>query len=72
MAEQPGVIERLLVEEAAAIAAAAADVERRRPRYAVIAARGSSDNAARYAQHLMGRFWGMPVALATPSLHTLY
>ena len=38
----------------------------------MIAARGSSDNAARYAQHLFGRFWGMPVALATPSLHTLY
>jgi glucosamine--fructose-6-phosphate aminotransferase (isomerizing) len=72
MAEQPQVIERLLLEESGAIAAAAADVERRRPRYAVIAARGSSDNAARYAQHLMGRFWGIPVALATPSLHTLY
>ena len=38
----------------------------------MIAARGSSDNVARYAQHLLGRFWGMPVALATPSLHTLY
>jgi glutamine---fructose-6-phosphate transaminase (isomerizing) len=72
MAEQPAVIERLLREEAGPIAAAAADVERRRPRYAVIAARGSSDNAARYAQHLMGRFWGLPVALAAPSLHTLY
>ena len=72
MAEQPQVIERLLVQESGAIAAAAADVERRRPRYAVIAARGSSDNAARYAQHLMGRFWGIPVALAVPSLHTLY
>jgi glucosamine--fructose-6-phosphate aminotransferase (isomerizing) len=72
MSQQPEVIERLLAEAAAAIAAAAADVERRRPRYAVIAARGSSDNAARYAQHLMGRFWGIPVALATPSLHTLY
>ena len=56
----------------AAIAAAAAAIERRRPRYAVIAARGSSDNAARYAQHLFGRFWGLPVALAAPSLHTLY
>jgi glutamine---fructose-6-phosphate transaminase (isomerizing) len=72
MAEQPQVIERLLVEESGAIAAAAADIERRRPRFAVIAARGSSDNAARYAQHLMGRFWGIPVALAVPSLHTLY
>jgi glutamine---fructose-6-phosphate transaminase (isomerizing) len=72
MAEQPQVIERLLAEEAGAIAAAAADIAIRDPRYAVIAARGSSDNAARYAQHLMGRFWGIPVALATPSLHTLY
>jgi len=72
MAEQPDVVERLLREEAGSIAAAAADVERRRPRYVVIAARGSSDNAARYAQHVIGRFWGLPVALATPSLHTLY
>ena len=37
----------------------------------VIAARGIPDNAARYAQHLFGRYWGS-VALATPSLHTLY
>ena len=48
------------------------EIVSRRPRFGVIAARGSSDNAARYAQHLFGRFWGMPVALATPSLHTLY
>jgi glutamine---fructose-6-phosphate transaminase (isomerizing) len=72
MAEQPAVIERLLREEAGSIAAAAADVERRGPRYAVIAARGSSDNAARYAQHVLGRLCGLPVALATPSLHTVY
>ena len=70
MAEQPAVLERLLRDPA--IAAAAAEIERRRPRFAVIAARGSSDNAARYAQHVFGRFWGLPVALATPSLHTLY
>src|SRR3954452_1538921 len=72
MAEQPQVLERLLRESAAAVAAAGADIVARRPRFAVIAARGSSDNVARYAQHLLGRFWGMPVALATPSLHTLY
>ena len=70
IAEQPAALERLLRDPA--IAAAAAEIERRRPRFAVIAARGSSDNAARYAQHLFGRFWGLPVALATPSLHTLY
>jgi glucosamine--fructose-6-phosphate aminotransferase (isomerizing) len=71
IAEQPEVLERLLTEEAAALAAAAAEIERRQPRYAVIAARGSSDNAARYAQHLIGRLWGIRTALATPSLHTL-
>lgn len=72
MAEQPAVIERLLRESASAIAAATAEVAERRPRFGVIAARGSSDNAARYAQHVFGRFWGMPVELATPSLQTLY
>jgi glucosamine--fructose-6-phosphate aminotransferase (isomerizing) len=72
IAEQPEVVARLLEAEADAIAAAAEEIRARRPRFVVIAARGSSDNAARYAQHLFGRFRGLPVALATPSLHTLY
>jgi glucosamine--fructose-6-phosphate aminotransferase (isomerizing) len=72
IAEQPAVVARLLEAESAAIAAAAQEIRARRPRYVVIAARGSSDNAARYAQHLFGRFCRLPVALATPSLHTLY
>ena len=38
----------------------------------MIAARGTSDNAARYAQHVLGRLYGLPVALASPSLHTIY
>ncbi len=40
--------------------------------YVVIAARGSSDNAARYAQYLFGAHNQFQVALATPSLFTLY
>jgi glucosamine--fructose-6-phosphate aminotransferase (isomerizing) len=40
--------------------------------YAVFAARGTSDNAARYAQYLFGSLNRLPVALATPSLFTLY
>jgi glutamine---fructose-6-phosphate transaminase (isomerizing) len=40
--------------------------------YILIAARGSSDNAARYAQYLFGTFNHLPVALATPSLFTIY
>jgi glucosamine--fructose-6-phosphate aminotransferase (isomerizing) len=70
--EQPDVVARLLEREAPALRALAAQLRRRRPRYAVIAARGSSDNAARYAQHVFGRVLRLPVVLATPSLHTLY
>lgn len=38
----------------------------------VMAARGSSDNAARYAQYLWGAQNRYEVALAVPSLYTLY
>ena len=40
--------------------------------YVLIASRGSSSNAARYAQYLLGRAHRIPVAFATPSLYTLY
>ena len=40
--------------------------------YAIIAARGTSDHAATYAQYAWGALARRPVALATPSLHTLY
>jgi glucosamine--fructose-6-phosphate aminotransferase (isomerizing) len=72
IAEQPAVLQRLLETEWDAIAAVAAALRDDPPRFAVIAARGSSDNVARYAQHVLGHLCGIPVALATPSLHTLY
>lgn len=37
-----------------------------------IAARGTSDNAARYAKYVWGAFNRLPVTLATPSLFSLY
>lgn len=40
--------------------------------WVLIAARGSSDNAARYGQYLFGIRNGLPVALAAPSLFTIY
>ncbi len=40
--------------------------------YILIAARGTSDNAARYAQYLFGIHHRIQVALATPSLFTMY
>jgi glucosamine--fructose-6-phosphate aminotransferase (isomerizing) len=38
--------------------------------YLVIAARGSSDNAARYAQYLLGSIARLPIALAAPWLYS--
>jgi glutamine---fructose-6-phosphate transaminase (isomerizing) len=72
IAEQPAVLERLLDAEGDAVAAFATALRAAPPRFALIAARGSSDNVARYAQHVLGRLCGIPVALATPSLYTLY
>src|SRR5207237_6354532 len=38
----------------------------------ILSARGTSDHAALYAQYLFQYLNGIPVALATPSLYTLY
>jgi len=70
--EQPTAIARLLDAETAPVRALARALSACRIDYLLIAARGTSDNAARYAQYLFGTTLGLPVALATPSLHTLY
>lgn len=70
--EQPYVLARLLQEERGAAEALAAEIKRREIQYVVIAARGTSDNAGRYAQYLLGAVNGLYVGLATPSLFTIY
>lgn len=70
--EQPAALERLLVERADDVAQVARALRGRRLGSVLIAARGSSDNAARYAQYLLGERLGLPVALAAPSLESLY
>ncbi len=47
-------------------------IRRREVRYVFLAARGTSDNAGRYANYLWGAQNGLPMALATPSLFTYY
>jgi glucosamine--fructose-6-phosphate aminotransferase (isomerizing) len=54
IAEQPGVLERLLRDAAPEIEAIASEIRARGVHHVVMAARGSSDNAARYAQYLFG------------------
>ncbi len=70
--EQPQVLARLLDEQAERAARIADAIRQRDVRCAVFAARGTSDNAARYAQYLFGALNRLPVALATPSLFTIY
>ena len=70
--EQPAAAQRLLDAAPSAFAPIAAAVAARRPRFAVIAARGSSDNAGIYAQYLLAVRNGLIVALAAPSTITLY
>lgn len=70
--EQPDAVQRLLDSAETAFAPIAAAVRSRRPRFVVIAARGTSDNAGIYAQYLLGIRNGLIVALAAPSTFTLY
>ncbi len=72
IAEQPDVLRRLLSEETATAQQIAQAIRAFDPVFVHIAARGTSDNAARYGQYLFGTHARLPVALATPSLHTLY
>src|ERR1041385_1588460 len=71
IAEQPEIIHHLL-SDSDTVNQIAAAIREFDPAFGVIAARGTSDNAGRYAQYLMGIHAGLPVALATPSIHTLY
>ena len=70
--EQPGVLARGLRERRAACETVAAAIHAAAPSYVVVAARGSSDNAARYAQYALGAENRLSVALAAPALFTAY
>jgi glucosamine--fructose-6-phosphate aminotransferase (isomerizing) len=69
--QQPDVVKSLLTLETNHIDSICTTL-RNRFRYVVIAARGTSDNAARYAQYLLGAQNHIQVALATPSLFSIY
>jgi len=70
--EQPAVIGALLDREQATMKELSRAIHTRDITHVVIAARGTSDNAARYAQYLLGAMNGLSVGLAAPSLFTIY
>lgn len=70
--EQPDVIARFAQEGQSSVKKLAAALRAADIRQIVVAARGTSDNAARYAQYVLGARNRLPVSLTTPSLFTLY
>ncbi len=70
--EQPAALERFLRQERGTVARIAEKIRARQIAYVLIAARGSSDNAATYAKYVFASFNRLTVALAAPSLFTIY
>lgn len=70
--QQPAVLAQFLSQARPAVQALCQAIQQHQINYVVIAARGTSDNAGRYAQYVLGSRNGLMVALAAPSLFTLY
>jgi glucosamine--fructose-6-phosphate aminotransferase (isomerizing) len=70
--EQPEALDRTLRLGLKAAAKMAREVAKKRPKLIILAARGTSDNAAQFGRYLLEITTGIPVSLAAPSLFTLY
>src|SRR6185503_9500449 len=70
--EQPERLASLLDHQRKTVLEITKAIQARNVQYAFLAARGTSDNAGRYANYLWGAHNGIPLALATTSLFTYY
>ena len=70
--QQPAALERTLAREIRRVEQFKRALAARRPRLIVLAARGTSDNAALFGRYLLEIATGIPVALAAPSVVSLY
>jgi glucosamine--fructose-6-phosphate aminotransferase (isomerizing) len=70
--EQPECLAHLLDSQRENVEKIATSIRQRDIRYVFLAARGTSDNAGRYANYLWGVQNHLSLALATPSLFTYY
>jgi glucosamine--fructose-6-phosphate aminotransferase (isomerizing) len=70
--EQPQVLRRLLEEQEPRAREIARAIRARGIDYIFLTARGTSDNAGLYAKYLWGAMNGLPIALAAPSLFSIY
>ncbi len=70
--QQPAALERTLRLEVRNVERLRRRLATRRPRLIILAARGTSDNAAQFGRYLLEIATGIPVSLAAPSIFTLY
>ena len=70
--EQPQRLQKLIIDQLHPIQTIAQAIQNREIQMVLLAARGTSDNAGRYANYLFGNRNQLPVALAAPSLYTSY
>jgi glutamine---fructose-6-phosphate transaminase (isomerizing) len=70
--QQPEVIRELVSQPQRVVTELADQIRSHAIKQVFIAARGTSDNAGRYAQYLLGAHNRLVVTLATPSLFTIY
>lgn len=68
---QPEVLAHLL-EDMAQFELVVKEIRTKNPAYVFLAARGTSDNAGLYAKYLWGSINQLPMALAAPSLFSIY
>lgn len=70
--EQPAALGHTLRHELGPMTAFRDLVAKRKPRLVILAARGTSDNAALFGRYLLEITTGIPVSLSAPSVLTLY
>jgi glutamine---fructose-6-phosphate transaminase (isomerizing) len=70
--EIPDAVDRVLAAAPEDLRAVAKAFDRVRPRWVMVAARGTSDHAAVYTQYLVETHLGLPSGLAKPSVTTVY
>jgi glucosamine--fructose-6-phosphate aminotransferase (isomerizing) len=70
--QQADVLQGMLDEQWDRICNIAKEVKKYKAKYIFLAARGTSDNAGLYAKYLFGAHNHIPVALAAPSLFSIY
>src|SRR5438876_9929580 len=72
LAQSPAVVERLVRSARGPLTALAGRVEKRGTDAVLLAARGTSDHAATYAQYVLGIRNGLATGLAVPSVQSVY